>query len=327
MSRKLTVAIVGATGATGGSIARVLLSDQDQFEVIILARAASLNKPELTALKELGAAVRAVDLDGPIDYVANVLAGTDVVVSGMTLQQMPQELNLALAAKQANVGRFVTSFFAPVCPPGGVTFMREKKEEILNHIKKLYLPYTAVDVGWWYQMTIPRPLTQPADPKAFVQPMPIVDEGNVRIALTDNRDIAPFVARIIADERTLNHLVFVYGEVKTTTEAWSEAEAISGVSAEKKYASIDCHSHHLSVSEASLLETIEKNPGVLTMETGMAQYFYTLAVRGDNTPENAKYLGYLDARELYPDLQPRSWRDYIMDLEAGQIPTPYPDRK
>ncbi|KAM0611262.1 hypothetical protein ACHAO3_001904 [Verticillium nonalfalfae] len=130
MSRKLTVAIVGATGATGGSIARVLLSDQDQFEVILLARAASLNKPELTALKELGAAVRAVDLDGPIDHVAKVLAGTDVVVSGMTLQQMPQELNLASAAKQASVGRFVTSFFAPVCPPGGVTFMREKVSRI-----------------------------------------------------------------------------------------------------------------------------------------------------------------------------------------------------
>ncbi|KAG7125611.1 pinoresinol-lariciresinol reductase 3 like protein [Verticillium longisporum] len=265
MSRKLTVAIVGATDATGGSIARVLLSDQDHLEVMLLARAASLNKPELTALKELGAAVRAVDLDGSVDDVAKVLAGTDVVVSGMTLQQMPQELNLASAAKQAGVGRFVTSFFAPVCPPGGVTFMREKKEEILNHIKKLYLPYTAVDVGWWYQMTIPRPLTQPADPKAFVQPMPIVDEGNVIIALTDNRDIAPFVARIITDETTLNHLV--------------------------------------------LVETIEKNLGVLNLETGMAQYFYTLAVRGDNTPENAKYLGYLDARELYPDLQPRSWKD------------------
>ncbi|CRK24748.1 hypothetical protein BN1723_013376 [Verticillium longisporum] len=288
MSRKLTVAIVGATDATGGSIARVLLSDQDHLEVMLLARAASLNKPELTALKELGAAVRAVDLDGSVDDVAKVLAGTDVVVSGMTLQQMPQELNLASAAKQAGVGRFVTSFFAPVCPPGGVTFMREKKEEILNHIKKLYLPYTAVDVGWWYQMTIPRPLTQPADPKAFVQPMPIVDEGNVIIALTDNRDIAPFVARIITDETTLNHLVFVYGEVKTTAEAWSEAEAIAG---------------------ASLVETIEKNLGVLNLETGMAQYFYTLAVRGDNTPENAKYLGYLDARELYPDLQPRSWKD------------------
>ncbi|CRK21194.1 hypothetical protein BN1708_013024 [Verticillium longisporum] len=306
MSRKLTVAIVGATDATGGSIARVLLSDQDHLEVMLLARAASLNKPELTALKELGAAVRAVDLDGSVDDVAKVLAGTDVVVSGMTLQQMPQELNLASAAKQAGVGRFVTSFFAPVCPPGGVTFMREKKEEILNHIKKLYLPYTAVDVGWWYQMTIPRPLTQPADPKAFVQPMPIVDEGNVIIALTDNRDIAPFVARIITDETTLNHLVFVYGEVKTTAEAWSEAEAIAGVSAEKKHATPQSH---LTVSEASLVETIEKNLGVLNLETGMAQYFYTLAVRGDNTPENAKYLGYLDARELYPDLQPRSWKD------------------
>lgn len=46
-----------------------------------------------------------------------------------------------------------------------------------------------------------------------------------------------------------------------------------------------------------------------------------MAVRGDNTPENARYLGYLDAEELYPDMQPRRWKDYVEDLIAGQVTT------
>jgi hypothetical protein len=53
----------------------------------------------------------------------------------------------------------------------------------------------------------------------------------------------------------------------------------------------------------------------------MAEYYYTMAVRGDNTPENARYLGYLDAEELYPDMQPRRWKDYVEDLIAGQVTT------
>ena len=44
---------------------------------------------------------------------------------------------------------------------------------------------------------------------------------------------------------------------------------------------------------------------------GMAHYKNTLGIRGDNTPEHAKYLGYLDAKELYPDLVTMPLEDYI----------------
>lgn len=62
------------------------------------------------------------------------------------------------------------------------------------------------------------------------------------------------------------------------------------------------------------------------MELGMAQYYYSLAVRGDNAPEKAKYLGYLDARELNPDVQPRSWRMYLKEVKAGIVKAPYTER-
>jgi hypothetical protein len=56
------------------------------------------------------------------------------------------------------------------------------------------------------------------------------------------------------------------------------------------------------------------------------QYLYSKYVRGDNTPEHAKYLGYLDARELYPDIKPRSFKSFFEELVAGKVQKPYAHR-
>lgn len=59
------------------------------------------------------------------------------------------------------------------------------------------------------------------------------------------------------------------------------------------------------------------------LKLGMAQYKYLLGIRGDDTPEHAKYLGYLDAKELYPDIVASPLKDYMNDLFTGKIKAPY----
>ncbi len=54
------------------------------------------------------------------------------------------------------------------------------------------------------------------------------------------------------------------------------------------------------------------------------QYMYSKFVRGDNTPEYAKYLGYLSGTELYPQFQPIAFRDFLKDLLEGKAHRPYP---
>jgi len=49
-----------------------------------------------------------------------------------------------------------------------------------------------------------------------------------------------------------------------------------------------------------------------------SEYKLSWGVRGDNTPEYAKYLGYLTSKELYPDLQFRSFEDFLKELLAGK---------
>lgn len=48
-----------------------------------------------------------------------------------------------------------------------------------------------------------------------------------------------------------------------------------------------------------------------------AQYTYSTYMRGDNTPEYARYLGYLDGEELYPDLDFIPFRKYVSELIDG----------
>lgn len=44
----------------------------------------------------------------------------------------------------------------PVVPAGGVHWLRDEKEKVFRHVKKIGLSYTIVDVGWWYQIAWPR---------------------------------------------------------------------------------------------------------------------------------------------------------------------------
>jgi hypothetical protein len=53
------------------------------------------------------------------------------------------------------------------------------------------------------------------------------------------------------------------------------------------------------------------------------QYIVSKYIRRDNTLENAKYLGYLDARKLYPDFKPISFSAFVDELLDGKATRPY----
>lgn len=55
----------------------------------------------------------------------------------------------------------------------------------------------------------------------------------------------------------------------------------------------------------------------------MSQYNYSKYVRGDNSPESAKSLGYLNARELYPDFKPVTFGDFLSEVLDGKGVNPY----
>ena len=50
------------------------------------------------------------------------------------------------------------------------------------------------------------------------------------------------------------------------------------------------------------------------------EYAYSMSVLGENTLENAKKLGYLDARELYPDIPVQPLAEYAKEFYALKEP-------
>jgi hypothetical protein len=106
---------------------------------------------------------------------------------------------------------------------------------VLNHIRKLYLPYTTIDVGWWFQITLPRLPSGRNDYALLPNDQPIPGDGNIPFAITDIADIGIYTARIIADPRTLNHMVFAYNEVYTQNQVYDLIEKLSGEELKRNY--------------------------------------------------------------------------------------------
>ena len=310
--KKLRVAVAGASGETGRSITAQLLASPDQFHVVALARPESAGSDAYKKLARAGATVEAVDFLNT-DALAAALVGTDVVITCILPSARAESESLIDAAHRAGVGRFVPSFFATVAPRG-VMQLREVKEEFLDRCKRLYLPYTVIDVGWWYHIGMPALTSGPLAGAVNIGDV-IIGDGEMRTAMIDQADIGRYVARIITDPRTLNRSVFAYGELTTQNAVWAALEAQLGETVPRETIS----EADLKAQIAALQSALSTNPTDMhTMfQLGLAEYRYSRGIRGDNTLEHAQYLGYLDAKTLYPDLKCTSVSVFVRDLVNG----------
>ncbi|RBQ75691.1 hypothetical protein FVER14953_07235 [Fusarium verticillioides] len=311
----MKVAILGATGETGTSILGALLdSIEPRYEITALVRKSSLEKPEVLALKEKGINVVAADLSGPEDELARALDGINTVISAISATGLLAQIPLINAAQAAGVKRFLPCCFAPIIPPAGILGLRDIKEQVINHIKKVKLPYTIVDIGYWYQLMLPRLPSGRVDYALPITLGGIPGDGNTPCAFTDLPDIGRWVARIIADPRTLNKMVFAYNTVLTMNQAYDLLEEASGEKIERNY-----------ISEAAVMEGVARAEANCPpadsfdyFEVVKYQYFNALGIRGYNTPEYARYLGYVDATELYPDMKVTTPEVYCERLLSGK---------
>ncbi|KAJ5738144.1 Isoflavone reductase family protein [Penicillium malachiteum] len=314
-----TVLLVGATGATGNAILKELVASP-LYDVIALIRKESVNKPRAKAIQ---ASIRVGDASDPIDTLVKNLEGVDILISAIAPNQLLTQVNLATAAKKAGVGRMVPCSFSTVCPVGNVVELRDQKEVVHQHMYKLHLPYTIIDNGFWYQASFPQLPSGKLEYAMIDENLEVFGDGNTRDCMTDLADIARYTVKIIGDERTLNKKVFCYGTVATQNEVMSIMEKVSGekVNVQK----VDPAAHLKAIDEAERKYRAHPEDEMnLWMLIG-PQYNSNRFIRADNTPENAWYSGYLDARQLYPDFRPRTFEEFATTLVAGKEKNPYMD--
>lgn len=200
--------------------------------------------------------IRKCDLKASEEHLIEALADIDVVISCVGPAEQQDQIPLAKAAKRVGVKRFIPCGFITVAPPGGVMWLRDEvrdrieagvalcsvlsffcfqKEIVYNQIRQMWLPYTIVDVGWWYQLAYPRLISGRADYAMTSGNDEIIGDGNMPTALTDLRDIGRYMAMIISDERTLNKKVLAYNLVSTQNEIYNLMEEISEEKIDRNY--------------------------------------------------------------------------------------------
>ncbi|KAH7059091.1 isoflavone reductase [Macrophomina phaseolina] len=325
MPPKIRVAVFGATGRSASSIIDALHESPETFEITAFSRSCSFQKPQNALHRSRGIHVLPYDLTRPNqDALVSVLRSIDVVVSALGPDAILDQIPLARASRAAGVERFVPAMYAPCAPAVGVLDARELKEEVLNHVKRIGLGYTVIDVGCWYEhytSGLPRLGAATAAQQLSLPGLNVIPgTGDVLGALTSFRDVGRWVARVIADPRTLNKMVFACGDVLTANQAFDIVDRVAGVHVSRNYFSGE--DLLAAISEARALMRNGVAVESTARELRLAQSMYSYGVRGDNTPWTAKYLGYLNAAELYPDFRPVSFEEFVKGAVAGEGPMP-----
>jgi hypothetical protein len=279
------------------------------------------------------------ELEDPIETLVALLHGIDIVICSMSPAALKLQIPLVDAAVAAGVKLFLPcNFGTPVAR--GILATRDAKEEVHDHIFRHHLDFTIVDTGFWYQANIPRIPSGKFDNAIFMPAKEVYAGGLTPNMLIDARDVGRIVVRIIKDKRTLNKRVMAYGAVLSQNQIHEIIEEKTGekpdlTQVRDTHKPIDRSTADLrQVSDSEALarlqarqEAFAANPELRANRflLAAAQYAITKYVRGDNRPENARYLGYVDANELFPDFRYTRYGEFVDDLMAGTIGRPYPD--
>ncbi|PMD53509.1 uncharacterized protein K444DRAFT_646709 [Hyaloscypha bicolor E] len=239
-----------------------------------------------------GVKILIADISSPIEELATLLKGVYVFISAISRMALMEQVSVVMAAKEAGVKRFVPCGFATVCPAGGVNRVMRLRDQA----SVLRYPFT--DVGYWYPFSFPHLPSGKIDdftfPKMYSK---MRGDGTALNLITDLRDVGDFVARIVGDGRTLNKYD-IYGSM----------EDVSGEKLERKFQRSQGKEMEEEVLEARKLFKEELENRKALGRVVSAEYEFSKYVRMDNRAVFARYLGYLDAREAYPDFQPRKFR-------------------
>ncbi|KAI0161942.1 isoflavone reductase family protein [Hypoxylon sp. FL1284] len=315
MAPAIKVGVVGATGRAGTSVVNGLLASETKFDITALARPSSIDSRANAELRGRGVHVVAADLTGPKEDLVKVLAGIDVLISCIVYTNLEDQKPLAEAAKQAGVGRFVPCDFSTPTTRG-VMNLHDMKDDVLAAVQRLRLPYTVIDSGWWIENSVPALPSGKTD-HAVTKVLDLIPgDGTVSIAYSSVPDIGVYMAKIITDPRTLNKRVFAYTEVLTANQVADLMDQLSGENSKRNYLPAD----EIRNAMVSARSALEKNPADQTAIFTLAinQYLDCWGLRGDNTPEYAEYLGYLDIKQLYPGITGKTMREYFQELLSGR---------
>ncbi|RPD53606.1 NAD(P)-binding protein [Lentinus tigrinus ALCF2SS1-6] len=331
-SEKPLVLVLGGTGYTGQSVVGGL-TKSGNFRVAAFVRPTSVTKPATETLRTAGVEIRVGDFTDDFEKLKQYLHGVDILISAVDAGVVGAQREIFRAAKEVGVQRVVPCDWATPSAKG-VILINDLKLEIREYLRDLGVGYTFIDVGWWMQLFLPLPLRSTVGPQVEAMTWRIHGAGENRNLLTDLHNIGTWTAKIIADPRTLNKTVIIWEDEVKEKDAHEIGARVSGDEDRLREKRIQMR---VPVQDSMCLTARSLNllcPMCIGVRGG-----YQEANRGrqrgvcagpkrfpgdqENTLENAKRLGYLDARELCPDLPAHSLEDFAKKFyslpEPGEL--------
>ncbi|KIJ34003.1 hypothetical protein M422DRAFT_263956 [Sphaerobolus stellatus SS14] len=312
--QKPVVLLVGAAGRFGLQIVEALQAT-NAFDIVALVRPESLSKTSVTVLREKGVKIRPGDFSkDTISQLEDYLADVDFLISLINFTAILEQKNMFLAAKNIRrVRRVIPCDFGTACVPNRRKLYDEGdcgcytvKLQIRTYVWDLGLPHTFIDIGWFIEFILPQIPKSEGDEWFSQFSRQTYDSENVKVAVTASTDAGEFVAKIIQDDRTINKYVFCWSEEITQGDAYKIAKSVSGYDFDAVKVHVSDEDVHRRITEAAAI--VQKDPSQWFEVVKMTsyEYAYSIYICGDNTVENAKRQGGLDARTLYPDLVPKT---------------------
>ncbi|KAH9925889.1 NAD-P-binding protein [Epithele typhae] len=319
-SNKPLALIIGASGLTGETITGAMLKAGD-FRLAALIRPASMAKSSTEALRAQGIEIRAGDVTCDAKELKDALHGVHTVVSAVAFWHLLDQKNVIRAAKEAGVQRIVPCDFGT---PGarGIRELLDIKYEIHDFIEELGVPHTYIEVGWWAEFFIPVP-SRSGIPEALKANSNVMyGDGSRKNLVTNPAHIGLWVARIVADPRTINQKVVVWDDEVTQTEAFAIAGRISGDAEALEASRTKVTLEELRKAQTDADAALKEDPTATAHKVtySLMDYNYSIHFAQESTLQNAKKLGHLDAHELYPDLVQRKFEEFATEFYAQKEP-------
>ena len=156
-----------------------------------------------------------------------LLQNIDIVICCLSPPAIKSQIGLIDAAVLAGVKRFVPCNWGTPAARG-ILSLRDTKEEVHDHMYRQRLGFTIIDVGFWYQASIPRVSSGRFDSAIFMPNNDVVNGGEIPNMLIDARDVGRITVQLLKREDTINKKIIAYGELMSQNDIHQMVEAKTG---------------------------------------------------------------------------------------------------
>lgn len=304
MTEKSKILVIGGTGYIGKYL--VEASAKAGHPTYALVRESAASDAEKSKLIESFKSFGVSIVHGDIyDHQSLVTAikQVDVVISAVGAVQLADQVKIIAAIKEAgNIKRFLPSEFGTdvdrtnAVEPAATFF--STKAKIRRAIEAERIPFTYVVSNGFAGYTLPS-LGQMGAKSPPRDKITIIGDGNPKVILVKEEDIATYTIKALDDPRTLNKILYLRppANVLSFSEIVSLWEKKIGTTLEKTY-----------LLEDELLKKIQESPFPSNI---LLSITHATLVKGEYTNYEIDASIGAEASELYPEVKYTTVDEYL----------------